>query len=118
MNEDEPSSPEQFVETDAPRKQGSCDRNRDHAGRDSGPRGGERVASSAQRTGSEIAGIVKRSRRAQGLPDHVADSDALRRIAQILQIGSVRREASQREDDAGSTSIDSMTNETTSRRSA
>ena len=118
MNEDELSNPEQFVETGAPGKQGSCDRNRADAGRESGPRGGERVASSAERTGSELAGIVVRSRRAQGLPDHVADSDALRRIAQILQIGSVRREASQREDDAGSTSIDSMTNETTSRRSA
>jgi hypothetical protein len=118
MNEDELSSWEQFVETDAPRKPGTRDRNRDDARRDSGPRGGERVASTAERTGSELAGIVKRSRRAQGLPDHVADSDALRRIAQILQIGSVSREASQREDDAGSTSIDSMTNETISRRSA
>lgn len=29
--------------------------------------------------------IVKRSRQAQGLPDHVSDPDTLRRIAQILQ---------------------------------
>jgi hypothetical protein len=67
---------------------------------------------------TKIVDVVKRSRRAQGLSDHVTDSDALRRIAQILQTGSASLAASQRELEAGNTSTDSTTNETISRRSA
>lgn len=106
------------LEADARRTQGRRDRIRVDEGRASGLRASERMANGAKRTRSEIAAIVERSRRAQGLPDHVTDSDALRRIAQILQTGSASRVASQREADAGNTSTDSMTNETTSRRSA
>jgi hypothetical protein len=77
--------------------------------------GQDRVNESA---GTDIEDVVRRSRRAQGLSDHVTNSDALRRIAQILQTGSASLAASQRELEAGDTSTDSMTNETISRRSA
>ncbi len=61
---------------------------------------------------------VARSRRSQGLNEHVTDSAALQRLSQILQTGSASRAGSQRGTAAGKTSIESTTNEMTSRRSA
>ena len=47
---------------------------------------GRSVHGAAKRVSHDFTEIVTRSRKAQGLPDHVSDPDALRRIAQILHL--------------------------------
>jgi len=54
------------------------------------------VHGTAKRVSGDFTAIVKRSRKAQGLPDHVSDPDTLRRIAQILQPGTACPAAAQR----------------------
>ena len=64
----------------------------------------------------DFTDIVKRSRQAQGLPDHVSDPDTLRRIAQILQTGAACLAATQREAVARGRSTDSTSNKGKVRR--
>jgi len=72
----------------------------------------------ARRVSHDFTEIVKRSRKAQGLPDHVSDPDTLRRIAQILQPGAACPTATQHEAVARGRSTDSTSNKGTRRQAS
>jgi len=79
---------------------------------------GRSVHGAAKRVSYDFTEIVKRSRKAQGLSDHVSDPDTLRRIAQILQPGAACPAATQHEAVARGRSTDSTSNKGTPRQAS